>query len=110
MPSMSQSIPMYLVALALAACQVGRTSLDHEGVRYVFPIQTGIVLTVTGDHATMLSRGLELRVVGRRMTLNGSDYGEARPGEVVTVTPDGRLLVDGIERAVVSMPEDGRPR
>lgn len=37
------------------------------------------------------------------LRLNGKEYGKAKKGQTVKIMPDGRVLVDGIERR----PEDG---
>lgn len=39
------------------------------------------------------------------LRLNGRNYGTARKGQTVKITPDGQLLVDGMQRR----PEDAQP-
>ncbi len=70
---------------------------DMWDVTYEWPKGTG---RLTDDLSTVFEgKGIHCEARKRSLTLNGKHYGEFAKGDRVRITPDARVLVNGVEQA-----------
>jgi len=72
---------------------------DMSGVTYEWPKGKG---RLEDDWTTTFEgEGLRCEARKRTLTVNGRQYGEFNKGDQVRITPEGRVLVNGVEQPAV---------
>jgi len=72
---------------------------DMSGVTYEWPQGKG---RLEDDWTTTFEgEGLRCEARKRTLTVNGRQYGEFNKGDHVRITPEGRVVVNGVEQAAV---------
>jgi len=102
------TLALFLLSLGVAACNTGQSgsaearkdaaasyssSLSVNGITFqgsrfgATEIRNGRLRTAIGGHAVSLEDS--------RLRVDGTDYGHVKPGDTVTVTDRGTVLVNG---------------
>ena len=75
-------------------------SHDFHDVTYAWPQGQGSI-SAKFDEISFEGSQIECSVVGRQLTVNGSQYAEFEKGDRVRITRDGKVFVNDIEREPV---------
>ena len=67
------------------------------GVTYEWPKGKGHLVNL--ESTSFTGDGIECQTHQRMLTLNGQEYGEFEEGDRIRITPDARVLVNGVERS-----------
>ena len=70
---------------------------DMWDVTYEWPKGKGYLADT--ETTTFTGDGIRCEVRKRTLTLNGQPYGEFAKGDRIRITPDARVLVNGVEQA-----------
>lgn len=70
---------------------------EFHDVTYAWPQGQGNI-SAKFDEISFKSAQIECSVVGRQLTVNGSQYAEFEKGDRVRITRDGKVFVNDIER------------
>jgi len=99
---MKAIIQSIILILLLSGCKF-RASLSHgdelkgEGITFLVPSETSGSSQGTGG-ITFDGKSVKAETDGKKLTVNGKDYGALSRGDKVDLREKGKVLVNGSER------------
>ena len=104
---MKTYILLSLLALSsLTACKFkgivsNGAELNGEGITFLVPTETSSSSSGSGG-ITFDGESVKAKTDGKKLTVNGKDYGALSTGDKVDLREKGKVLVNGAERKSVS--------
>ena len=92
----------FLAFISLTACRSklivsGGAELKGEGITFLVPMETSSSSSGTGG-ITFDGESVKAETDGKKLTVNGKDYGALSTGDTVNLRKKGKVLVNGAER------------